>query len=202
MDVRCPVCDEVVSSGVDTLSARLREHLDEKHDFFSRETEEEREVRTFKEKGPEAYTAETRVQVEEVTQFRDPRSGRTVEEREVATFSGREPAEGPSTSEKDIEAVTKFRKPMAGESKEECVTRTFSSTMCEAEPADSYLLREQVRQWRYPRVGPEGERGPAFLCPVCEVPMAASDEDALNSELKEHFAQAHDLERIRMQMRR
>ncbi len=198
MDVKCPICGEVVSGRVDVLSARLREHLDEEHDLFGRETEEEREVRTLSGERAEAYAAGTGALVEEVARLKYPRSGETVEEREVAAFSGRGAAEVSSASEREIESVTKLRRPAAGESREECVTRTFSSTMCEPGPADVGPLFEQVRQWRYPRVGPEGERGPAFLCPVCKAPMAASDEDALNSELKGHFAQAHDIERVRM----
>lgn len=200
MDVRCPVCDETLNGRVGDLSMILREHLEAKHDIFASETETERQVRTFNDTDPSMLPAERRERVEEVAQFREPRTVETPEERAVETFSGREPygADRPRT---DVERVTQFREPRLAESKDECYTRTFSESQCEVQPAEDKVLHEEVRQWRYPRVGPEGERGPAFLCPVCNRAMDAADEDSLSVELKEHFTEAHALDRLKMKNR-
>jgi len=180
----------------------LREHLEAKHDIFGPETESERQVRTFNETDPSMLPPERREQVEEVTQFREPRTALTPEERAVETFSGREPSSRTSAPRPNVERVTQFQEPRLTESKDECYTRTFSKSQCDAQPPEKQVLHEQVRQWRYPRVGPEGERGPAFLCPVCNRAMEASDEDSLNVELREHFTEVHELDQMKMEIKR
>jgi hypothetical protein len=203
LDVKCPVCDRTISSGrIDDLSSTLGRHLYEEHGFTVPETAEERQVRTFS--GPESdvLTPEERMRREEVAQFKGARVGEAPEERAVETFSEREPYGGTMETRREVEKVTQFKNPREVESVEECKTRTFSDTECAVQPEETKLLKEEVRQWVYPRVGPRGERGPAFLCPVCGTTMAASDEESLSAELKGHFVEVHQVEMTRVEMRR
>lgn len=200
MDVKCPVCDRTVTSEkVGDLSGTLRQHLEDEHGFSGFETEAERKVRTFKE--TETLSPEARIRAEEVAQFKEPRAGQTTEERAVETFSGREPSAESAETRREVEKVTQFQTPRGAENKEECQTRTFSESQCVGMPEESQVLKEEVRQWKYPRVGPEGERGPAFQCPVCGETMAASDEESLSVELKEHFTEVHELEKVKIENR-
>lgn len=139
MDVRCPVCDErVTSEKIDNLSMTLGGHLEARH----------------------------------------------------------------GVSRQELYGAPVARTPQVTESRDECVTRTFSETECSVQSEESKVLQDQVREWRYPRTGSAGERGPAFLCPVCGVPMAASDEDNLNNELRAHFTEVHQLDKMKMSMKR
>jgi hypothetical protein len=202
VDVRCPVCDKKISGEVRDLSGTLREHLIDEHAFSGLETEDERKVRTLSGTRTEDLAPEARATVEEVARFRETRAGETAEERAVTTFSGREPYGGTEEVRSAVEQVTRFQTPRETESLDECVTRTFSETECVAIPEEAKILKEEVRQWRYPQVGPEGERGPAFKCPVCGVTMAASDDESLSAELKEHFNENHEVERAKVEMNR
>jgi len=203
VDVKCPVCDKKVSSErVADLNGVMKQHLIDEHAFSGLETEDERKVRTFSGTKSEELAPEARATVEEVARFREARTGETAEERAVTTFSGREPYGGTAETRMAVEQVTQFQTPGGTESLDECVTRTFSETECKAVPEEARVLKEEVRQWRYPQVGPEGERGPAFQCPVCGVPMAASDDESLSAELKEHFTKEHEVERAKVEMNR
>ncbi len=203
MDVKCPVCDEKVSSEKgDELTMALKRHLEDMHAYPIPETETERKVRTFAGTEAEKLPGEVRTKVEEVAQFKGARAGETAEEKAVETFAGREPYGGPEEAKKAVEAVEKFKTAREGEAKEECETRTFSETECVGVPEETKVLKEEVGGWTYPRTGPGGERGPALQCPVCGVPMKSSEEAGLSSELKEHFTEAHDLEKMKIEMKR
>lgn len=203
MDVKCPVCDERVSGeGAEDLTSTLRRHLEEVHAFSEMETNEERQVRTFSRTEPEELPPSARTKVEEVAQFKEPRPGETPEERAVSTFSGREPYGGSEETKEEVEKVTQFREPRLGETKKECETRTFSETECSENPVQYEMVKEEVGQWKYPRTGPGGERGPGFQCPVCGVPITASDEEGLSVVLKEHFTEVHQVETERITMKK
>ena len=106
----------------------------------------------------------------------------------------------PAATEREREA--RLVRPLGTETREECVTRTFSETMCEAQPEESRILQQKVEQWKYPRASVTGERGPVFLCPVCKMRIPADNEESLSLNLREHFNEVHDLERMRVQMTR
>lgn len=92
--------------------------------------------------------------------------------------------------------------PLGSETIEECVTRTFSESMCKVESEESKVLKEKVTQWKYPRVGPTGERGAAFVCPVCGEFIPVSDENMLSPDLKKHFDKVHEIEKSTVEVKR
>jgi hypothetical protein len=103
----------------------------------------------------------------------------------------------PAAAEREREA--RLVRPLGSETLEECVTRTFSSTMCEPQSPESKILQQKVEQWKYPRASVTGERGPVFLCPVCKIAIPAPDDESLSVNLREHFNEVHDLERMKLQ---
>ncbi|MDW5562402.1 MAG: hypothetical protein SA339_04175 [Methanomassiliicoccus sp.] len=196
MDIKCPVCNQnVTGERLEDLSPLMRAHLIEEHAFPGLETEEERQVRTFKGPEAEALSEESRLRKQEVAQFKEARIGETVEEKEVETFSKRNPYGGSEDTRDLVEKVAQFRYPTEGESKEQCEARTFSESECVNTPGESRVLKNEVGRFQYPRTGPEGERGP-FQCPVCGVPMESRDEEGLSNELKGHFVEVHEKETV------
>jgi len=101
-----------------------------------------------------------------------------------------------------VKEAPRTNSPLGSETIEECVTRTFSDTMCKVESEESKALKEKVTQWKYPRVGPTGERGTAFMCPVCGELIPVSDEKKLSPDLKRHFDMVHEIEKPAVEVKR